>query len=305
MPSLRSLVQSPSSLFAFEAAARHLSFTKAGKELNISQAAVSYSIKQLEESLGVQLFIRLHRHLELTEVGARIHNDVSLGLNYVRRAFETVQNQRSTRRVTLSVSTACAGYWLVRRLHRFRKRYPEIDLRLQTINKDLDLNVEGISLGIRRGDGNWNEYDSDLFAPERIAPVCSPNFLKANRLRGLKGLMEAPLVHLVEPYRHRLTWADWFKTQGMNLSASGGLILNDYSLVLQAAIQSEWVALGWSHLTYDLLQRGTLVRPIDNVLVTGLGFYVVWPRKLPLSQQAMTVRDWLLNASRPLRAQMR
>lgn len=303
MQSLRSLVQSPSGLFAFEAAARHLSFTKAGEELNISQAAVSYSIKQLEESLGVQLFVRLHRHLELTEVGTRIYNDVSLGLNYVCRSFEAIQRQRSARHVTLSISTAYASHWLVRRLHRFREKNPEIDLRLQTTDKDVDLNVEGISLGIRRGDGSWNEYDSELFAPERITPVCSPGFLRTNRIRGLKGLMEAPLIHLAEPYRPRPTWSDWFKAQGLTFSASSGLTLNDYSLVLQAAIEGEGVALGWSHLTYDPLERGVLVCPVEATLVTGLGFYVVWPRKFPLSEHATIVRNWLVKGSTPLRRQ--
>ena len=296
MRSLRQILPSPGALFAFEAAARRGSFTLAGEELGMSQAAVSYAIKQLEGALGTALFLRRHRGVELTEAGERFYNDVSIGLAYIRRSAESLERLRADDHVTLSVSTAFASYWMLPRLVAFRRDLPDIDLRLQTSDKDVDLAAEGIPLGIRRGDGLWAEYESGLLAPEEIWALASPGYLAAaGRPADLDGLARHRLIHLEEPFRPRPTWSDWFEALGVRYHDDGeGLRLNDYALALQAALEGQGVTLGWRHVTAGLVSSGLLVRVVPEAYDSGYGFYLAWPRSRRLSRNAERVRDWLL-----------
>lgn len=297
MRSLRAVLPSPNALFAFEAAARLGSFTRAAAELGITQAAVSYSVKQLETSLGLSLFLRQHRRVVLTEAGERFFQDVSIGLGHIRRSAETLLQRRDSGHVTLSVSTAFASWWMLPRLARFRAAHPEIDLRLQTTDRDVDLSEENIDLGVRRGLGpaTWADYGAVFLASEVIHPVCSPAYLASVAAPGAPAdLLVLKLVHLDEPFRPRPSWADWFAAQGVAYVDFGeGLRLNDYALVIQAALEGQGVALGWRHVTEDLVARGALVRPLDHALVTGHGFYLVWPQRRVLTRDAAVVRDWL------------
>lgn len=296
MRSLRALLPAPGALFAFEAAARLGSFTLAATELKVSQAAVSYSVKQLETALGHRLFLRQHRKVVLTETGERFFHDVSVGLGHIRRSAESLVGQGRPAHVTLSCSTAFASWWMLPRLARFRAANPAIDLRLQTTDKDVDLAAEGIDLGIRRGSGDWPEYAAAFLAPEAIHAVCSPAYLAAVAAPAAPAdLMRLKLVHLDEPFRPRPTWADWFAAQGVAYVDFGeGLRLNDYALVIQAALEGQGVALGWRHLTEALVARGALARPCREVLVTGQGFHLVWPKAAALAGDAARVRDWLM-----------
>lgn len=295
MQSLRSLIASPSGLFAFEAAARLRSFTAAGRELNVTQAAISFAVKQLEEALGVALFLRHHKKIELTDVGERFFHDVALGLNVIRRSAEELNRQRRDGHVTLSVSTGFATYWMMPRLGAFRAAHPSIELRLLTSDKDVDLLAEGIDLGIRRGDGQWPDCGAALLAPEEIYPVCSPSYRPKQRGLSPAALAGLDLIHLEEPFRERPTWTDWLRAQGHDWHDAGaGLRLNDYALVLQAAVEGEGLALGWHHLISGPMLRGRLIRPSPVSLVTGLGIWVAWPKRTPLSPAAAAVRDWLI-----------
>ncbi|WP_282605486.1 LysR substrate-binding domain-containing protein [Pelagibius sp. Alg239-R121] len=296
MQNLRNLIPSPGALFVFEAAGRLSSFTRAAEELSISQAAVSYAIKQLEEALGQALFRRQHRKVALTEAGERFFSDVSIGLAHIRRSAEALHQSQSGRHVTLSVSTAFASQWILPRLAGFHADCPSVDLRLQTTDRDSDLAAEGIALGIRRGSGGWAEYETALLAPEEIRPICSPAYL-ANELGvpTVESLAREKLIHLEEPFRVRPGWSEWFSAHGVTYqSRDDGLRLNDYALVIQAAQEGEGVALGWQHLTRRLIEQGVLVNPVDEVLHGEFGFYVVWPKTIALSPDAEQVRDWLL-----------
>jgi DNA-binding transcriptional LysR family regulator len=295
MQSLRSLIASPSGLFAFEAAARLRSFTAAGRELNVTQAAISFAVKQLEEALGVALFLRHHKKIELTDVGERFFHDVALGLNVIRRSAEELNRQRRDGHVTLSVSTGFATYWMMPRLGAFRAAHPAIELRLLTSDKDVDLLAEGIDLGIRRGDGKWPDCGAALLAPEEIYPVCSPGYRPKQRGLAPSALVGLELIHLEEPFRPRPTWTDWLRENGHDWHDAGaGLRLNDYALVLQAAVEGEGLALGWHHLVSGPVLRGRLIRPSPATLVTGLGIWVTWPKRTPLTPAALAVRDWLI-----------
>ena len=175
MQSLRHLLPSAGALIVFEAAARLSSFTAAGRELGMSQAAVSYAIKSLEEQLGANLFQRLHRQIKLTDAGGRFFADVTLGLSHIRKSAEELKAQAGGAHVTLSASSAFASFWMVPRLQKFRDDLPGIDLRIQTADRDIDLMAESIPLGIRGGSAeDWPDYELLPLAPEEIWAVAGP-----------------------------------------------------------------------------------------------------------------------------------
>lgn len=297
MTSLKGDLPSPANLLAFEAAARHGSFTKAGRELNVSQAAVSLAVRHLEADLGTPLFRRRHRGVELTENGRKFYDDVAAGLGRIQRSAHELRRLYDRDHVTLSASTAFASYWMLPRLARFKQRFPEIDLRLQTTDKDLDLASEGISLGIRRGRGDWTEYDGAMFETEEIDAVCSPGFLADGpTLEAPADLLQVRLLHLEEPFRPRPTWSDWFAQFGIAYADTGqGLRLNDYALVLHAAIDGQGVAMGWRHLTDHLVAEGRLVRAVAQRYRSDHGFYLVWPRELNPTDEMIAIRDWMIS----------
>jgi DNA-binding transcriptional LysR family regulator len=304
MQTLRRLLPSASSLIVFEAAGRHQNFTRAANELGMTQAAVSYAVRGLEDQLGVPLFHRVHRAVELTEAGEKFHADVSIGLSRIQKSAEDIRAKGRETNVTLAASTAFASMWMLPRLTRLREDLPEIDLRIQTSVRDLDLDEEPIPLGVRGGDpANWPQYHAALLAPEVISAVASPAFIEANGMpQGPEDLMRHRLIHLEEPVRQACDWPEWFASAGLLYPPqSRRLAINDYVLVVQAVLAGDGIALGWQHLIERQVQSGALVPVGSHVLDTGLAFYVVWPRSRELNVQARRVRDWLLEEGRKTR----
>ncbi len=299
MKLLRTQLPPLNALVIFEAAGRLASFTRAAEELHMTQAAVSYGIKQLEAALGVDLFRREHQRVRLTEDGRRYHQDVTLALEHIRRSTENLRRSQGATHVTLSCSTAFASWWMLPRLALFRQDNPGIDLRLQTTDKDIDLGAEGVSLAIRRGDGRYLGYDAVKMVDEAIIPICSPSYLeRAGSIKSVQDLVRQRLIHLDEPFRPRPTWSDYFRAMGVSAEPDkSGLHLNDYALVVGAALEGQGIALGWRHQTDHLVARGLLVHPIEAPWVTGLAFHIVWPHGVLLAPEAELVRDWL--ASNP------
>jgi len=299
MKLLRRAIPSPGTLLIFEAAARLGSFTRAAEELGMTQAAVSYGIRSLERGLGVSLFLRNHRMVRLTEIGQRFSHDVSIGLAHIQQSVAAIQRMQADRHVTLSVSTSFASFWMLPRLAAFRIAHPDIELRFLATDRDVDIASENIALGIRRGDGNFPGYEAALLAEEYIYPVSTSTYLfealgdPGNGRLAIADLPRLNLIHLEEPLRFRPTWRDWFAAQGLRFVDSGeGLCLNDYALVVQAALEGQGVALGWGHLVDHLVARGALTRVVDVVWRTGSSFWVIWSGQL--TPEAQRVRDWLI-----------
>ncbi|MGV3550805.1 LysR substrate-binding domain-containing protein [Rhizobium sp.] len=297
MQSLKKLLPSASALIVFEAAGRHENFSRAAEELAMTQAAVSYAVRTLEGQLGVPLFHRSHRAVALTETGARFHADVSAGLARIQKSAEQIRAKGRETNVTLSASTAFASMWMLPRMPKFREDLPDIDLRIQTSVRDLDLEEEGIPLGIRGGDpASWPDYHADLLASEIVTAVASPSFVESHGMPdAVEGIAQLRLIHLDEPVRVACDWKEWFESAGLHYRPqSRPLTINDYVLVIQAALAGEGVALGWDHLIERQVASGALVPVGQHVLRTGSGFHVVWPRSRELSGPARKVRDWLL-----------
>ena len=300
MQEIARLFHSPHHLLVFDAAARHLSFTKAARELNVSQPAVSLAIKQFETALGLPVFVRHHRAIELTDAGAALAEEVSQALTRIVRTARALRRRQDRGHVTLSVSTAFANYWMVPRLGRFHADHPDIELRLQTTDKDLDLYEEGLHLGVRRGTGGWADVDGERIAPEVLFPVASPKLTAYLRgIRTVGDLTHARLIHLEEPFRPRPTWRDWFAALGQSYTDRGeGLRLNDYALVIQAAMAGEGIALGWRHVLTGLIEQRLLMPVHGWEWRSDQGFYLVWPKEAPLPENARAVRDWIIAVAR-------
>lgn len=299
MRELHKLVHSPRHLLVFEAAARHGSFTLAAQELSVSQPAVSMAVRQLEKSLGVDLFTRSHRMVTLTASGETLYSDVSAGFARILETARHLQNRSRQDHVTLLVSSAFANYWMVPRLTDFRARHPDIDLRVQTSDKDSELADESISLGVRRGAGSWKEYDCAKVAVEELFPVATPAVARKYMSEGKADhIAEAVLIHLEEPFRQSPSWTDWFAAMDIPFEDNDkGLRLNDYTLVLQAAMAGEGIAIGWSFLVESLLEKKLLVRIGTRSLKTGNDFHLIWSNRTPLLRQAEEVRRWVLETA--------
>jgi DNA-binding transcriptional LysR family regulator len=185
---------------------------------------------------------------------------------------------------------------MVPRMQAFRSALPEIDLRIQTADRDLALDGDRVPLGIRGGHpADWPHYASEVLAEEEIYPVCGAGYsARLDHSIEVEDLLAQRLIHLEEPFRTAATWAEWFESAGIaRQRVPRGLQINDYVLVLQAVIEGQGIALGWHHLVGPLVAKGVLVRVAGHRLVTGNSFHVTWPRDAALSQAARDVRAWL------------
>ena len=300
MRELRRLVHSPHHLFVFEVCGRLLSFTRAAEELGVSQPAVSLAVRQLENAIGQDLFERRHRAIRLTAAGERFYNEVSHSFERLLQAAREVSRGDEEGLVTLSISTAFANYWVMPRLTRLHRSHPGIDLRLQVVDKDVDLEHENVSLGIRRGRGRWPGYESAGIAREELFAVASPAYLAANpRPKAIEDLLRHQFIHLEEPFRPRPQWRDWFESFGIDFVDRGeGLRLNDYALVIQAAMAGEGIAMGWRHVTDGLIRKRLLVPVLPQGWKTGEEFHLIWSARTELSESARQVRDWMIEEAR-------
>ena len=290
---------SPRNLLVFDAAARLGSFTLAAEELNMQQPSVSASIKQLEQAVGLQLFERNHRKIELTPSGEKLFTGIDRGFREIERTIASVQQLAQSEHVTLNSSSAFSYYWMIPRLNELHRSFPGIDLRMQTSDREPDLDVENIDLAIRLGDGNYPGYHCARIADEVIMPVASPGVVAAAQgLKTVSDLASERLIHLEEPVRVRPTWRQWFAHHGVEeVAPSAGLRLNDYAMVLQAAVSGEGFAFGWDHIVQNLVERGLLSAKSDWAWRTGNGIYLVWSATRPLSPQAAQVRDWIVSVA--------
>ncbi|MBC7705323.1 MAG: LysR family transcriptional regulator [Rhodoferax sp.] len=283
-------------LIAFEAAARTGSFTRAADELGISQPAVSHAMRALESELGVALFERRHKGVEMTDAGRHLLEQLTQGLTLIDQALRDLRSMTVSHPVTLAISTATATWWLLPRIARFKQLHPDIALRCITTDTDLDLERERIDLAITLGDGHFGHYQRWHFVDEEIFPVCSAAFLqRSGPLEDLPALTHTTLLHLEERYRPRLDWQGWLARFDVKLGRGNKVFrFNDYSIVLQAAIEGQGVALGWRHLVEPLITQGLLLRPFEHSVTTDQPIYIVASGKNSLRSEVVFLRDWLM-----------
>ena len=277
-------------LRTFEAAARYENFTRAAAELGVSQVAVSQQVKSLEAALGLKLFARDGKRLIITSAGTQYLAVIRDALDRIAVGTDRLLRNRPSRLLTVSTSPDFGAKWLVHRLGRFATAYAEIDLRVSTTIKQIDLIAEQVDLAIRHGHGHWTGLDAVALCPERLVPVCSPTLLSGNRISQASDLLKLPLLRL----DGWTTWSKWFEAAGVSAAARRGPVLNQASMLIDAAIEGQGVALARTTLAaWDLL-HGRLVVPIDVSLPLEHTYWIVYPKLASREPKVVALRDWLL-----------
>jgi LysR family glycine cleavage system transcriptional activator len=278
-------------LRAFEVAARSENFTRAAEELGVSQAAVSQQVKLLETTLGLKLFTRDGKRLVITDAGRQYLTVVRDALERIAVGTSRLLQERPSSILTVSTSPDFGAKWLVHRLGRFASAHPEIDLRISTTTKKIDLITEHVDLAIRHGDGHWPGLDAVALCQERLVAVCSPRLISGgNFITQASDLLKLPLLRL----DGWTTWSKWFEAAGVSASARRGPEFNQASMLIDAAIDGQGVALARTTLAaWDLL-HGRLVVPIDVALPLENTYWIVYPKLASGEPMIVNLRDWLL-----------
>jgi LysR family glycine cleavage system transcriptional activator len=300
MHRLRSLVPSANYLFVFEAAARRGSFTAAAEELNVSQPAVSKTIKLLEEATGLQLFRREHKRLELTAEGLRFYKEIQQSFDHLHMVLTSLRRQLSKDTVRVSFSTSFIQLWLLPRLKGFKAKYPDVSLHIaESSRDDQDLIVEDIDLSARLGRGEWPGVHAWEFVTEEILPVCSPEYLhERGPISTPAQLLKHPLLHFEERHRTRLGWKEWMIHHSVPVTKLDlDAVFTDALASIEAAVHGHGIALGWKHLVQDHVRAGRLVYPLKSVYRSGETIFLVMPAQRPPKPGALLFRDWLLQQS--------
>jgi LysR family glycine cleavage system transcriptional activator len=278
-------------LKAFEAAARSESFTRAAKELNVTQGAVSHQVKALEDTLGLKLFHRERQRLILTEAGRDYLTVIRDALDQIAVGTERLLQRQGSGVLTVSTSPDFAAKWLVNRLSRFVEKYPDVDLRVSATTHYVDFARDDVDIAIRHGDGNWPGLDVQRLYSERLFPVCSPKLVAGrNRITKAADLLKFPLLRLEDAKN----WARLLEAAGVKATVRPGPVLNRASMLIDAAIDGQGIALARTALAAWDLINGRLVRPIDVSLKMSNTYWIVCPKATSSVPKIATFRKWLL-----------
>ncbi|ATG74855.1 transcriptional regulator [Zobellella denitrificans] len=279
-------------LKAFEAAARNLSFTRAAEELFVTQAAISHQIKGLEEYLGIKLFRRRNRSLLLTEEGQSYFLEIKDIFSAISDATERLLARSAKGALTVSLQPSFAIQWLVPRLVRFSEVHPDIDVRIKAVDLDEGSLTDDVDVAIYYGKGNWPGLRADKLHAEYLIPVCSPMLLMGTKpLRTPEDLTRHTLLHDTS----RRDWKAWFKQLDIQAAnVNQGPIFSHSSMVIQAAIHGQGVALGHSVLTQPEIDAGRLVCPFEQVLMSKNAYYLVCHESQAALGKIAAFREWML-----------
>ena len=292
-------------LRAFEAAGRHLSFTRAAAELHVTAGAISQQIRSLEEFLEVRLFKRMNRTIVLTDSGQLFLPLISSGFESFNEAVTLLRNHRSDAPLTITSAPSFMAKWLIPRLGQFKAQHPQIDVRIDTSDRLVDFDHEDIDVGIRFGDGVYPELDAVFLFAFDLIPVCSPELLE--RMGGLRRVEELKNFTLLHSNYDELDpgwpdWSMWLKVVGAeDVDAEHGIYFNQSDLLFQAALDGQGVALLANVMAEPEIAAGRLLQPFETRLPVKMNYHLVTsPRKAGIAKVA-AFREWILNESAYLR----
>jgi LysR family glycine cleavage system transcriptional activator len=288
-------------LVGFEAAARLLSFTKAGEELHLTQSAVSRQIKDLEEQLGVPLFQRRHRALSLTEAGQQFYAASAQAIATMRAATERLRSLSVRRPLSVTTTHSFAALWLIPRLAGFTRVNPGIDVRITADTRVQDLERDGLDIAIRHGPANLAGPNATRLFGERVFPVCSPKLLKRLPLKEPADLKNHVLLQYDDPdVRHPwLHWKTWLEVARIaDLRPAGTLSFSGYEQIIPAAVAGHGVALGRSPLVKDLLASKELVAPFKSSADPARAYFAITARNAAGRPEAAAFLEWLKSTAR-------
>ncbi|MEF9948503.1 MAG: LysR family transcriptional regulator [Comamonas sp.] len=271
----------------FDAAARHLSLTRAAQELHVTQAAVSQHIRNLEERLGKPLFRRLPRGLALTDEGQALWPVVAQSFERIQQSLQQVAEPRPREILTVGVVGTFAIGWLIPRLNQFQQLQPHIDLRLLTNNNRVDLAGEGLDAAVRFGDGAWHGTHAQMLLRAPLSPMCTPAL--AQQLREPADLARQSLLR---SYRSQ-EWEGWFAGLEQTAPLARGAMFDSSLTLAEAAAQGAGIALLPTRMFEHMLQQGRLVRPFAHEVDTG-AYWLTHLKSRPASGALQIFRQWLI-----------
>lgn len=280
-------------LHTFSVAARAESFTAAAEVLGVSQAAVSRQISVLEQALGVRLFERRGRRVQLSYIGRGYLRDIGPAFDAIEQATRQLATGNDPRTVRVQVYPTFAARWLLPRLPSFSAKNPDCNVRLQTGVEPVDFSRKDLEIAIQFGDGRWRGLDSALVFSDIIEPVCSPRLIE--RLGGMRNAADLAAAPILQTRYRRRDWTDWLKHMGW--SKPGGnhdQVFESSLLTYQAAIEGIGIAMGQERLLGDAFRTGTLVRPFATPLARELGYYAVWPSERRAGHGTRRFVEWLV-----------
>ena len=282
-------------LVAFEAAARLLSFTRAGEELHLSQAAISQQIRSLEQSLQVKLFTRSHRAVQLTNEGREYQHTVAAVLKQLAGATMDIQNVEFTRQLVLGCDQSFATQWLSPRIAQLRLLMPDVTLRIIASDDYTESLGNDVQVAVLHGDGQWPGFYALRLFDEEVFPVCSPRFdHELAHQDWVQWLLQAQLIDLADSHWNWMNWRLWLGGNNIDQPlANRNLQINSYPLVIDAACAGQGVALGWRYLVDDLIDQGRLLRPVEQSLKTELGYYFICRETLQDDAGIIRLCNWL------------
>jgi LysR family transcriptional regulator, glycine cleavage system transcriptional activator len=281
-------------LRAFEAAARHLSFTQAASELNVTQTAISHQIRRLEEELGIRLFIRKNRALALTPEAREYLPGIRAAFNDLRLATDRLLRKDADNVLTISTLASLAAKWLLPRLSAFQEAHADIDVRITTSTGLVDFRSGDVDAAIRYGRGHWNGIRAEWLMADEMFPVCSPALLTGKRpLQSPEDLRDHVLLHNTN---NGDDWRLWLTAAGLppDISKQPGITFDLILMTVQAAIDGMGVAMGRTTYVRDDIAKGRLVVPFQIALPADAGFYLVSPEGAPDSPKLRAFRQWLV-----------
>lgn len=287
-------------LRAFESAARHMSISRAARELFVTPAAISHQVKSLEEFVGTALFVRRHRALALTEAGATLLPGLRAGFTQLSEAIAQLHARQHDRPLTVSANISFCSKWLIPRLDDFRGRQPDIDIRIDASNALVDFASDDVDVAVRYGGGVYPGLVSHKLWDAQVFPVCSPSLPSAVKpLTTPADLRNHTLLH-PDWFSESDTWLDWrswLLSVGItDIDPHTGLQFNQTTLAIQAAIEGQGVALANRMLVADDLAAGRLIKPFELSLDMEFTFYLVYPETTAQRPTLAAFRDWLLAA---------
>lgn len=290
-------------LRAFEASARHQSFSAAATELHVTPAAVGQLVRTLEDWLGAPLFVRGSHgrtRLVVTPTAERALPDIRAGLSRLALGLERLKEARAQGVLTVTVSPAFAAKWLLPRIDRFQMVCPDTDVRLDTSLKPVDFVSQHIDIGVRYGAGSWPGLVTEKLMDEEVYPVCSPQLLQARgRFQAPCDMTRETLIHDLSMDAHTgfPSWEEWLRRAGMTeVNTARGMRINNSAAVLQAAIDGQGIALARSVMARDDVAAGRLLRLFPNLnFASPLAYYVVYRPESADLPRLVAFRDWLLS----------
>jgi DNA-binding transcriptional LysR family regulator len=277
-------------LRAFEAAARHMSLTKAAAELHVTQAAISHQVKALEDQLGLALFRRLPRGLLLTDAGQTLLPELRDSFDRMSRAVERLRGGTASGVVTISTVTTFALSWLVERLPRFQALHADIDVKVSTSSRLVDFGIEDVDCAVRVGVGPWRGLRRDKLFDDRVTVVCAPALLP--RLKTLDDLHRAPRIVM---YNDPAEWPTFFAAAGIGEpDERGGLQFDSTRIGAQAALAGAGAILVAPFMFADDLASGRLVQPFEFTYASDRAWWFVTPESGSDRPKVKALREWML-----------